>query len=373
MSFEIFFPPDRCYKQVDIAKKLPPPDLNEVERRIWLFCQDWYGGKFLFRFQTSGSTGTPQMIEVSRIQLESSAKATAQALDLRVGERALVALNTDFTAGKMMLVRGMVLGLSLTVVPPSANPCLNLPHADFDFTALVPLQLQTILEQTPEKIPILNQMKAILVGGAPVSRGLEMALQVLTCPVYATFGMTETVSHIALQRLNGAEKQDFFQILPHVEIGTDERGCLAIRAIMAGRELLVTNDLVELISPTQFRWLGRVDNVINSGGVKLQIEQVEKAIEKGFFEEKIKVRFVVTALADEKLGQKLVLIVEKIEITENEKSVWKSRFAQYLSPYEIPKEIFGLEKLAETATGKIDRRKNAEIIENLHIAKGKPE
>ncbi len=365
MPFQIFFSPNRLYTKLDILGNSAPSDLTETEKRIWLFCQDWYGGRFLFPFQTSGSTGQPQSIEVGRPQLESSAKATAQAVGLQTGNRALVALNTDFTAGKMMLVRGMVLGLSLTVVPPSANPFLNLSETNFDFTALVPLQLQTILEEMPEKIAVLNRMKAILVGGAPVSRALEMALQVLSCPVYATFGMTETVSHIALQRLNGAEKQDFFQTLPNVKIGTDERGCLIIEAPMAGRELLLTNDLVELISHTKFRWLGRVDNVINSGGVKIQLEKIEKAVEKAFFEEKLNFRFLVTALVDAKLGQKLVLIVEKKEITENEKSVWRKNFAQYLSPYEIPKEVFGLEKLAETATGKIDRRKNTEIIEKL--------
>ncbi len=365
MPFQIFFPPNCLYTKLDILENPAPSDLNETEKRIWFFCQDWYSGQSLFEFQTSGSTGKPQNIQVGRAQLESSAKATAEALGLRVGERALVALNTDFTAGKMMLVRGMVLGLSLTIVPPSANPFLNLSKTNFDFTALVPLQLQTILEQTPEKIPVLNRMKAILVGGAPVSRSLEMALQRLSCPVYATFGMTETVSHIALQRLNGAEKQNFFQILPTVEIGTDERGCLTIKAPMAGTELLITNDLVEMISPTQFRWLGRVDNVINSGGIKIQLEQVEKIVEKAFFEEKISFRFVLTALADEKLGQKLVLIVEKKEITEIEKRVWKKKFAKYLSPYEIPKDVFALEKLEETVTGKIDRRKNTEMIEYL--------
>lgn len=212
--------------------------------------------------------------------MQASARLTGQTLGLQPGDAALVCLNVRYVAGVMMLVRGLELGLSLTIQEPSGNPLANLdPATDrFAFAAFVPLQLQTILEQTPDKMPILNGMKAIVVGGAATSLALERALQVITAPVYATYGMTETVSHIALRRLNGPDASEVFTALDGVTLGTDERGCLHSTAAATNFEQIQTNDVVELIDPAHFRLLGRADRVINSGGVKIQPERVEQII-----------------------------------------------------------------------------------------------
>ena len=185
-----------------------PEAKTPYEADALAFCRAWLSGQTEFTLHTSGSTGTPKPIRLTRAQMRASAHLTGQTLGLRAGDVALVCLNIRYVAGVMMLVRGLELGLPMTIIEPAGNPLAGFDPANvrFDFTALVPLQLQHILDDTPEKLAILNRMKAILVGGAVVSPALEQALQVITAPIFSTYGMTETVSHIALRRLNGPER-----------------------------------------------------------------------------------------------------------------------------------------------------------------------
>jgi len=334
--------------------------------QILQFCRDWLLGKETFHIFTSGSTGTPKSITISRKQMQESASATAKALNLQVGDTAFICLNTNYIAGKMMLVRGLEIGMNMIVVEPSANPFANIntPLSRIDFCAFVPLQLHTLLKEGTQ-IELLNRAKAIIVGGAAVNAALEDYLQVISAPIYATYGMTETVSHIALKRLNGKEKSPYYQVLPNTQIGQDERGCLTIVSPVTHFEKIITNDKVKLIDSQHFEWIGRVDNVINSGGVKIQVEKIENEIDKLFAQLGILQRFVVIGLPDSKLGEVATLVVERdslmANIADNELlSLLKNK----LSKYEIPKTVLYLPAFPETETNKVNKLKIKELLIN---------
>jgi len=216
-------------------------------------------------------------------------------------------------------------------------------------------------------LPILDGMKAILVGGAATSPALERVLQVISAPVFATYGMTETVSHIALRRLNGPDRSDVFTALNGVELGTDTRGCLNISAAATGFERVQTNDVVELLDahdPKRFRLLGRADMVINSGGVKVQPEQVERIVQETLaqlVDLQPVPRLFIAGIPDERLGQKVVLVIEKNAISDAQFDAVRMAVSTLLSPYAAPKDWVVVDAFAETPTGKIDR--NATIAQ----------
>jgi o-succinylbenzoate---CoA ligase len=335
----------------------PSPDWSDYERETWHFCHDWQEGKSSFVLHTSGSTGQPKPIVLSRQQMLASARLTGQALNLQPGDQALVCLNTRYIAGTMMLVRGLELGMDMSVVAPSANPLLDLPDdMPIDFTALVPLQLQTILTQTPEKMALLNRCKAILVGGAPVNAQLEEQLQVITAPVLSTYGMTETVSHVALRRLNGSERSETYTALPGVQLGVDQRGCLQITAPMTDYQCLQTNDLVALTRPNTFRWLGRADNVINSGGIKIHPERIESQLDKILLALKRPSRLIAFGMPDPALGEMLCVAIEGASWSPAIENQVKKQLATLVNRYDMPRRFFFLASFPETPTGKIDRQ-----------------
>jgi o-succinylbenzoate---CoA ligase len=332
---------------------LPIPN-SEYERKVIDFCQKWQSAQEEFIIKTSGSTGEPKPIILTRNQMNASAKLTGKTFGLLTGDSALVCLNVEYIAGMMMLVRGMVLDFKLTIIEPSGNPFQNLEKFDFDFFAFVPLQLENLLEND-KNIGTLNKAKAIIVGGAAVNEVLQEKIQKLDVPVYSTYGMTETVSHIAIKKLNGTNKEENFKVLEGVKIGIDERNCLNIISESSNNELVQTNDIVELISEKEFKLIGRFDNIINSGGVKIQLEKVEKLIEKEIqiFHPK---RYFTYGIPDEKLGQKLVLVIETEAFDEKLKEQFLSKIKSILPKYEIPKEVFFIKKFIETLTGKIDKK-----------------
>ena len=344
---------------------LPIP-ITEYERKALDFCQKWLSGQQEFIVKTSGSTGEPKPIILTRNQMIASAKLTGKTFGLQAGDSALVCLNVDYIGGMMMLVRGMELGLKLTVVEPSGNPFQLTNNQVFNFYAFVPLQMQNLLEIEKNKIT-LNCAKAIIVGGAAVNDVLEKEIQNLEVPVYSTYGMTETVSHIAIRRMNGVKKSNNFQVLEGVKIGLDERNCLNIVAEASNNDLIQTNDIVEILNGNEFKLIGRFDNIINSGGVKIQLEKVEKLIEN-----EIKIltlnRFFTYGIADTKLGQKLVLIVEGEEVKTEIKELFFKNIQEILSKYEIPKDVYFVKSFVETQTGKIDK-KRVMAINSWHDSK----
>ncbi|MBC7921763.1 MAG: AMP-binding protein [Ferruginibacter sp.] len=339
------------------------PDLSEYERETLQFCQEWLSGREEFVRHTSGSTGQPKPVALSRRQMRASAQATAQALDLRSGDHALVCLPPRYIAGTMMLVRGLEVGMKMTVVEPAGNPLQSIAAGThFDFTALVPRQLQTILAETPDKRPVLHGMKAILVGGAAVSRALEEEIQQIGAPVYGTYGMTETVSHVALRRLNGPARSDAYTALPGVRIGLDERGCLWIQAPSTDGQTVQTNDQAELTGPGAFRWLGRVDHVINSGGIKIQPAEIERYLEEVLTELRLSLRCFAFGLPHPAWGEMLCVAVESPPLSPPQEKRVKERLTQRAGRYQTPKHFLYLPQFPETPTGKVDRKKAIALL-----------
>ncbi len=348
-----------------------PAPRTDYEAQAMQFAQHWQSGQTHFTLHTSGSTGTPKPIALTRAQMLASAELTGKTFDLQPGDTALCCLNVAYVAGTMMLVRAMTLGLKLTLGEPSGNPLAGFDPAitHFDFLAFVPLQLQTILEQTPDKTAILNRAKAILLGGAATSPALEIQLQTLTAPVFATYGMTETVSHIAIRRLNGPAATDYFTALEGVELGTDERQCLNIRSASSNGEIVQTNDVVEWADSKEahrsFRLLGRADSIINTGGVKVQPERVERIIQQVLATIGQGPRLFVAGVPDDRLGQRLVLVAEGDETVrgaiEASRPEWTTRIRDEVGPYAVPKDSIFAPVFSETPTGKIDRNKTLDV------------
>ena len=286
---------------------------------------------------TSGSTGSPKQIILSKKFMLNSAKATQIFFDLPKKTKALHCLSTDYIAGKMMWVRAIQAGWHLDVVAPSLNP-LQTKDIYYDFSAMVPMQAQGSLSN-------LHQIKKLLIGGAPIHYLLEKKLVEIPIEIFQTYGMTETITHIAVKRLG--KKKQFYHSLPNVQLSIDERSCLIIKAPLITKEDVITNDVVNLISKSKFIWLGRFDNVINSGGVKLFPEEIERKL--ALF---IPCPFIVASIKDKKYGEILVLIIES---TKKNKKLSASFFKATLSKYEIPKEVFYLESFPRTNNGKIIR------------------
>jgi O-succinylbenzoic acid--CoA ligase len=324
---------------------------EHISPALHTFLTDWFSTEDVIIVQTSGSTGTPKPIPLKKEYMKNSALATGDFFQVKEKTKALCCLPIEFIAGKMMVVRGLILGWHLDVVEPSSNPLEN-GHQPYDFAAMVPLQLSNSLD----KVELIDQL---IVGGGVVSHQLEKAIQGLSTKIYATYGMTETITHIAVKPLNlssqGSMTKRFYQTLPNVSITQDKRNCLVINAPKISDEPVITNDVVEILSPIEFQWKGRFDNVINSGGVKLHPEDIEQKLLPY-----ISNRFFIAGLPDEQLGEKLVLVVEgeKNAVISNNVRNLKNKF----SKFEIPKDILFVPKFKETATGKIQRIKTLKLI-----------
>jgi len=336
--------------------------VNGYEAKVLDFVRQWLNGTQEFTLTTSGSTGTPQPIALRRRQLEASATRTADFFDLGPGDRALVCLNCEFIGGMMMLVRGLERNMHLTIVEPQGNPLDMLPpDAEFDFAAFVPLQLRAMLDARQE--PRLNAMKAILVGGATVDARLAAAIAGLRAPVFHTYGMTETCSHVALRRLNGPEAATSYRVLPGIAAGQDERGCLTLRGDITDDQLIVTNDQVNLLDAHTFEWLGRADFVINSGGVKVPAEKVELVLDVALAETGQPRRCFVAGKPDERLGQQVTAYIEGEALSTEAEQQLQTLLGERLGKYERPRQLVYVPTFASTANGKLDRGATLRSVE----------
>lgn len=340
------------YEQIKNGSYKPS---SSFEERTLLFCQEWLNGKDQFEQKTSGSTGKPKAIHINRKMMTVSASQTVKALKLKSNDVALVCVDPAYIAGKMMLVRAFEHDMQIIIVEPSANPVEKVDK-QFHFIAMVPLQLQNVLNNT-DTLDKLNGCKAVLVGGAPVSAHLSSQLAILEIPVFGTYGMTETVSHIALKRLS-APPEKFYTVIGDSKLRVNKNDQLVIKGSITNNKDVVTNDRVQLLTPTTFIWLGRTDNVINSGGVKIQIEEVEASISLLFERMEINNRFFLDAVKDEALGQKLILLVEGHE--HDVPSNLMEKLKLELEKFECPRDIILVPEFDETSTGKIDRRSSIE-------------
>jgi O-succinylbenzoic acid--CoA ligase len=310
------------------------------EKEIGVFLLDWLDSAPILQLNTSGTTGVPKIITISKQAMVLSALATANFFNLQPGDKALHCLPTRYVAGKMMLVRAFIIGLELDLLPPSSALEELYKDKKYDFVALVPLQAE-------QNIDKLEQFKKIIIGGQPISNLLSEQLQNLNAEIFETYGMTETITHIAAKRV-GAE---YFTVLPNITIATDDRNCLNIKAPAILETVIKTNDIVEMVSPQSFKWIGRFDHVINSGGIKLFPEQLEAKLSK-----QIAIPFFITGIPDEKLGQKVILVIEG-------KSFKLSKvFYTDLEKYEHPKEVFFIPQFIRTQTAKIDIKNTLKSI-----------
>jgi O-succinylbenzoic acid--CoA ligase len=321
--------------------------LKKGEKSSWtealiIFLENWFNPCDYIEVQTSGSTGEPKVIRLSKEKMMNSARMTCRYFGLTEESNALLCLPADYIAGKMMIVRAFVSGMNLVSVKPEANPFRNLKDI-IDFTAITPYQFINSYQSIQEKT-----IKKIIIGGSQVSLRLQKLMANLQTEILETYGMTETCSHIALKKLNGRNASEFFEVLPEVHIDTDERSCLVIEAPALAPERLITNDVVEIQGNNRFKWLGRFDNVVNTGGIKIFPEQTEKKLEPY-----IDQRFFVTGMDDELLNQKLVLVIESTPWTTEEEENLMNRMNTVLSLYEKPKTIYYREKFTISSSGKI--------------------
>lgn len=316
---------------------------------IHQFLTDWFSSEDFIVVQTSGSTGTPKQIQLKKEFVINSAKATGTFFNLKENTTALLCLSPNYIAGKVMLVRSLVLGWSLDVVAPTSK--INI-EKQYDFSAMVPMQLRSSLSE-------IYNIKKLIVGGGVVANDLMEKIQSIPTEIFATYGMTETITHIAVKKLNNFSKtSQVYKTLPNVKIYIDSRNCLAIKAEKISDDFIITNDVVQLISDTQFEWLGRFDNVINSGGIKLHPEKIEEKLSKVITQ-----RFFVAGIKDVVLGEKLILLVEG-NITKELKETLKLQIlnSTTLTKYEQPKEVYFLTEFIETATKKIQRNETLKTL-----------
>ena len=355
--FQLHFDNQVCRDLGDFERDLGAlPDFAHV---AFTFCHAWLSGEETFVQQTSGSTGVPKKIEVSREQMLASAQATGAFFNTNQSSRLLCCLSPEYIAGKMMLVRAMVWDCPIWLVEPSGNP-LEAIGFDPDFVAMVPLQVEKALEN-PKSLATLRRVKHLIIGGASISKKLKSEMIEHSINAWQTYGMTETVSHIALAKITKGDL--LYQTLPGVVIGQDERGALWVKSPMSGSEKIQTTDLVELKSENSFLWLGRADFVVNSGGIKLHPEILEKKTESVVHEFFPDSRFFFFGESDERLGQKLVLILESEQNFEKSKELIET-FENNLGRFEVPKEIYFSKGFTLTPNGKINRN---QTFENLWI------
>jgi len=324
------------------------------EHKLYSFISEWLNESPTVEARTSGTTGAPKEISIRKDKMLQSARLTIRHLHLQSKDSAIHCLTCEHIAGKMMVVRAFAGELNLITVEPTSNPLQSIPiDKRIDFAAFVPLQVKEILSDK-KTANQFTQIKNVLIGGAAIPFELNTNLKVLRNNIYETYGMTETISHIALKKLSTGNRQlitdnsDYFTTLEGITVKTDDRNCLVISAPHISDNPIITNDIIELKDEKNFKWLGRFYNVVNSGGVKLIPELLEEKIR-----EVVQRRYFFKGLPDERLGEKLVLIIEGKEFSENELYQLKIRLSKNLAKYEIPKEIIFIPKFKIMDTGKI--------------------
>jgi len=306
------------------------------------FLQEWFNKEDFILTRTSGSTGEPKTIRLSKQNMVNSATRTCQYFNLDERSTALLCLPANYIAGKMMLVRALVAGFNLLTLEPSGNPFADL-HAAVDFAAVTPFQIIQSHQVLQRKT-----IKKLIVGGGPVNRKLQEIIVTMSSEVYETYGMTETCSHIAIRKLNGGAPGDYFTVLPGVEIRQDERRCLVIYALDITDSVIITNDVVKMHDKNQFKWLGRFDQVINSGGIKLFPETIEKKIEP-FLDR----RFFIGSLPDDKLTEKVILVIEGDTMNELQLTRLNNDLKPVLNHYEMPRIVSFFAAFDTSLSGKV--------------------
>ena len=317
---------------------------QEFLQDLEAFLNEWRNEEPTVWVHTSGSTGTPKPMLVEMERMRTSARLTCKFLGLQEGDSALLCMPLQYIAGKMVVVRSEVANLKLIPIAPSGHPLANLQETP-TFAAMIPMQVYNSIQVKEEKEKLMK-IKHLIIGGGSIDPSLAQTLKDFPNHVWSTYGMTETLSHIALRRLNGPEASDWYTPFEHVNISLSNENTLIIHAPSVCPEELITNDIAEINEEGKFRILGRKDNTINSGGVKIQIEQVEELLRT-----QLNIPFQITASPDSKFGEIVVIIYNKVE---NENLI-KEICEKTLPPYWVPKKYIAVEEIPMTGTGKPDR------------------
>ena len=320
------------------------------------FLSEWNNDSPFVHVQTSGSTGAPKPMLAEKRRMLASARITNDFLGLHEGDTALLCMSLDYIAGKMMVVRSIERGLKLLTVEPSGHPLNHCQSAiddcKIDFAAMVPMQVYNTL-QVPEERERLMGIRHLIIGGGAIDDALGAELKNFPNAVWSTYGMTETLSHIALRRLSGPEASDWYTPFPSVQVSLSDEGCLVIDAPEVCPECLVTNDIAE-ISTQGFRILGRKDNVICSGGIKIQIEEVERHL-RPF----LRAPYLISKRPDSKFGEVAVLLTE--DSVDEARQVCE----RVLPKYHLPRHYLHVDHLPLTETGKPARQQAARIAQGV--------
>lgn len=309
---------------------------NQTEKNVFRLVKDWNSGKEYFNFQTSGSTGSTKTIPISREKIIYSTHATFGLIDPENAiKSALLCLDPGFIGGAMVIFRALIKGLNLTISEPSLSLDKMPATSTIDLVSMVPSQYQST------SVSVLERFKTILIGGAAI--GIEASSP--SPHVYSTYGMTETISHIALRRIDSS----LFTTTGDTEVRADQDGALSFRGTITDHQWLNTNDIGEVLTNHSFHWMGRKDFVINTGGVKVHPEKIEQKLSGS-----IRGKFMITSLPDPLFGEKVVLVMEDKQSSSLDFSI--------LDKYEIPKAIFYERQLYQTESGKIDRMKTRKSL-----------
>ncbi len=334
----------RTYSKEDILQLSMSNIANPLMYDAMLFLKEWFSDARYIGLQTSGSTAKPKKIQVTREQMLQSAKMTLSFLQLKEGDTALLCLSPKFIAGKMMIVRALVGGLHLFVSPSEKEP-LKALESNIDFAAMVPLQFLRLAQNEAESLQLIQ---SLLLGGAALSPEIEKIATSFETQIFHTYGMTETLSHIALRKITGLESIEYFQVLDGIQIAQDERGCLKVKAAYLTDGWLQTNDKVELLDNNRFIVLGRMDDIINMAGMKMFPQQIERKI-ASFCE----FNFAIVGVSDERSGQLPVLIIEADLSTKELFGLWNN-LEEQLHAHEMPRKIVLFESFPMLDSGKID-------------------
>jgi O-succinylbenzoic acid--CoA ligase len=312
---------------------------------LFEFLKDWFSDSDTVDVKTSGSTGKPKTIQASKQKMVNSARLTCDFLGLKANDKTLLCLPLDYIAGKMVVIRAITAELDLYPVEPDGNPLSEMKETAFAFAAMIPLQVYNSLNN---RIRELENIRNIIIGGGMIDAILEEKLQLLTNNIYSSYGMTETLSHIALRRLNGKGKSPNYMTFDSVKISLSENNTLIIDAPLVSDNILYTNDIAEIFPDGSFNITGRIDNVINSGGIKIQPEVVENLLRP-----LIGIPFAIASLPDKKLGEIVVLVAEN--------QIDHYTFS-HLPKYYIPRKIIVVNKIPVSETGKIKRQSLKDLL-----------
>ena len=307
------------------------------------FINEWHSNNEYIFAKSSGSTGVPKEIKLKKEYLRASAQMTGAFFNYRPHQTILLSLSIETIGGKMIVIRALSHNMHLIVVEPNKNPLTHI-NTHIDFVSLVPYQLNFILSDTPSKLELIS---TVLLGGAPISYQLTQKIQALNTDFFESFGLTETMSHIALKNLKSGNT--YFTTLEGVNVSKNTNNQLIISAEQLGIKELQTTDEINIISPTSFEWIGRTDFAINSGGFKFHPELIEKKLDPY-----IQVPFFIHKQPDINLGEKIICCIEGI--FDNQKlNTLKDLFNSKLDRYEIPKEIYFIQSFTYTNSNKINR------------------